>query len=211
MELQQCIQNRRSVRKYKEQEVPNELVCEILEMARLAPSAYNAQNWRFIIITEKNKKKEISEACFSQHWISEAPMLIVVCNFHKRLRDMHKDKGMLFSTQNCAIISSYIQLLAVERGLGTCWVGAFNPEELNRIIHSPILQVPADVKVEAVLTLGFPDDKKHEGHIRNEFNNFCYFDKWGSKDAKVEKAGITEKVKKKTGFFKDLFSIKVRE
>lgn len=211
MKLQQCIHDRRSVRKYQEKEVPNELVCEILEMARLAPSAYNAQNWRFIIITDKAKKKEISEACLSQHWISEAPVLIIVCNFHKKLKDMHKEKGMLFSTQNCAIISSYIQLLAVEKGLGTCWIGAFNPEEINQIIHSPILQVPQDVTVEAVLTLGFPADTKHTGHIRNEFSYFCYFDKWGSKDAKLEKTGIKEKVKEKTGFLKDLFSVKVRE
>lgn len=211
MELQQAIHERRSVRKYLPKEVPNELLCEILDVARLAPSAYNAQNWRFVIITDKAKKKEISDACMGQHWMTEAPVFIVVCNFHKKLRDMHKEKGKLFSTQNCAIISSYIQLLAAEKGLGTCWVGAFDNDELYRIIHHPALHVPEDVAVEAVLTLGWPDDVKYNAHVRNEFHDFCYFDKWGNKDLKIEKPAIAEKVKEKAGFLKDIFSLKVRE
>ncbi|MFH1065804.1 MAG: nitroreductase family protein, partial [Nanoarchaeota archaeon] len=148
MEIQECIHKRRSVRKYLNKEVSNETVSEILDIARLAPSAYNAQNWRFIIVTDKEKRKQISDCCSSQHWMTDAPVFIVVCNFHKKLNDMHKDKGMLFSTQDCAIIASYIQLLAVEKGLGTCWVGAFDNDELNKIIHNPVLNVPQEVKVE---------------------------------------------------------------
>lgn len=210
MDIQECIHKRRSVRKYLSKEVSNETVSEILDIARLAPSAYNAQNWRFIIVTDREKRKQIADCCSSQHWMTDAPVFIVVCNFHKKLNDMHKEKGMLFSTQDCAIVASYIQLLAVEKGLGTCWIGAFDNDELNRIIHNPALNVPQEVKVEAVLTLGFPDDSKHAAHIRNEAHDFCYFDKWESKDLKKPGFSLKRQVKDKTGFFKDLFSFKVQ-
>lgn len=139
-----------------------------------------------------------------------APVYIIVCNFGKKLVDMHKDKGKLFAVQDCAIIASYIQLLAVEKGLGTCWVGAFDAGKLDECAHGINSSLPSDAKPEIVLTLGFPDDSKHAGHVRNEFHDFCYFDKWGNKDVKKEKFDFKQQVKDKTGFFKELFSFKVQ-
>lgn len=177
MELKEAIEKRRSIRHYEEKEAPLHVIGEILETARLAPSAGNAQNWRFIITMEKRKKLEIAEACLNQRWMAEASALIAVCNASKKLTSLYKEAGKRFSVQNCAIISSYIQLLAVEKGLGTCWVGAFDEGKLHHI-----LGLPDDVSVEAVIAMGYPDEEKHP-HVRNEFADLCYFEKWGGKEA----------------------------
>lgn len=209
MELQKAIHSRRSVRKYEKKAVQMDAVAGILDIARYAPSSANSQNWRFIIITDAAKKKEIAEFCYHQHWMSEAPVMILVCNYHKQLVDKYGNMGKMTSTQNCAIISSYIQLLAAEKGLGTCWIGAFEPDELNRIIHSPALHIPSETKVEAILTLGWPADAKHQGHIRNEYHDFCYFEKWGSKDSpQKKKATVSEKAKSGIESVKSLFKPK---
>ncbi|MFA5887543.1 MAG: nitroreductase family protein [Candidatus Nanoarchaeia archaeon] len=207
---EQCIEERKSIRKYLDKDVPHSTVNEILNTARLAPSAYNSQNWRFAIARGKSKRHEIADICSNQHWMTGAPVHIIICNFGKKLIDMHKDKGKLFAVQDCAIIASYIQLLAVEKGLGTCWVGAFDAGKLDECAHGINSSLPSDAKPEIVLTLGFPDDTKHAGHIRNEFHDFCYFNKWGNKDVKKEKFDLKQQVKDKTGFFKELFSFKVQ-
>lgn len=189
MELKEAVMARRSIRKYKDKDVPLQLVAEILETARFAPSAGNAQNWRFVIVTDKKKKSEIVDACFNQHWMDSAPVLIIVCNASKKLTTLYKESGRMFSTQNCAIIASYMQLLAVEKGLGTCWVGAFDHDRLHRQLNAD-----DDASVEAVLTLGYPDEEK-PAHVRNDFVNFCYFDKWGNKQGPGLGFSVKESIK----------------
>ena len=83
MELQECITERRSVRKYADKEVPLPLIAEIMEHARLAPSAGNSQNWRFIIVLDREKRIKISEAA-NKPWMKEAPVHIAVCNYSKK-------------------------------------------------------------------------------------------------------------------------------
>lgn len=191
MELKEAVMARRSIRKYRQKDVPLQLVAEILETARFAPSAGNAQNWRLVIVTDKKQRNEIADICYSQHWMAGAPVFIAVCNAGKKLTTLYKEAGRMFSTQNCAIIASYIQLLAAEKGLGTCWVGAFDHEKLHRLLNAD-----DDVNVEAVLTLGYPDEEKHS-HVRNEFIDFCYFDKWGNKHG--HGPGFSVKAKAKSG------------
>ncbi|HII16205.1 MAG TPA: hypothetical protein HA362_07925 [Nanoarchaeota archaeon] len=200
MELHECIEKRRSIRHYLPKEVPLETLGEIMDHARLAPSAGNAQNWRFVIVTEPAIKKEVAEICYNQHWMTEAPVHIVLCNSHKKLTTLYKDTGKMFGIQDCAIIGAYIQLLAVDRGLGTCWVGAFDAEKLHGL-----LRIADDVKVEAVITLGWPDEVKHIGQIRNEFTDLCYFEKWGNKEARKEGFSLKEKVKSSSSLIKGLF------
>lgn len=173
MELQECITERRSVRAYKEREVPMHIVAEIMEHARLAPSAGNSQNWRFIIVTDREKIKKISEAA-NKPWMNDAPAHIAVCNYSKKLTSLYAESGRMFSIQNCAIIASYIQLLAVEKELGTCWVGAFDNEKVERM-----LQCPEDIRIEAIITMGYPAEEEAKQKIRNEFIDLCFFEQTG--------------------------------
>jgi nitroreductase len=173
MELQESITERRSVRKYADKEVPLHIIAEIMEHARLAPSAGNSQNWRFIIVLDREKRIKISEAA-NKPWMKEAPVHIAVCNYSKKLTSLYAESGKMFSIQDCAIIAAYMQLLAVEKGLGTCWVGAFDNEKVGNI-----LKCPDDIKIEAIITLGYPGEEDAKQKIRNDYIDLCFFEQTG--------------------------------
>lgn len=175
MELKEVIESRYSVRKFQDKEVSMDIIAKILSHARLAPSSGNTQCWKFIIIADKSKKADISKACLEQSWIASAPVLVVVCNQYSKVTSLYGKLGEIFSIQDCAIISSYIQLLAVDHGLGSCWIGAFDGNALKNT-----LQIPDDVNPDIVLALGYPADEEHS-RIRSEIEYLSYFDKWGNK------------------------------
>ncbi|MCY6957235.1 nitroreductase family protein [Clostridium brassicae] len=79
MSIKQCITMRRSIRKYKEDDIPDELIFDLLDCARLAPSACNSQPWRFKIVKDKKTKQTLSKISFNQKHISEAPVVLVCC------------------------------------------------------------------------------------------------------------------------------------
>lgn len=191
MELKDALAGRRSVRKYKDKKIPLNEIAEILEYARLAPSAGNTQNWRFIIVTDANKKKKIAEASLSQHWMTTAPMLLVVCNNYSRLKELYGDNGRMFSIQNCAAIASHIMLLAKEKGLDTCWVGCFEPGALQKI-----LDIPEHIDPEIVLCIGYSDEAKLGSHMRNEVEDMLFFEEWGNKVYEEKKPSLKERLKK---------------
>ncbi|MFH1638002.1 MAG: nitroreductase family protein [Candidatus Woesearchaeota archaeon] len=190
MELKDAMQKRRSIRHYSPKKLDIKDVGEILDLARLAPSAGNLQNWQFVIVTDPKKQKAISDACMDQHWVSEAPMLIVVCNQFEKVSMLYDNLGKMFSVQNCAIIATYIMLLAAEKGFGTCWVGAFDNNKV-----AEILKMPEEVDPQIILTLGYPDEVKTTEHEREEIRELCYFDEWGERE--MEEEGLLDKVKKK--------------
>lgn len=181
MELKQAIMSRYSTRKFLEKEVSTEMLAKIFEFARLAPSSGNTQCWKFIIVTDKDKKEKIAKACLDQVWVASAPVLVVVCNQYSKVISLYGKLGDVFSVQDCAIISSYIQLLAVDHGLGSCWVGAFDGETVRNI-----LQIPDDVNPDVILALGYPAEENYTRN-RSEIEYLSFFEKWGSKTNPLEK------------------------
>ncbi len=181
MELKQAISARYSVRKFLDKEVPIDLIAKILEVARFAPSSGNTQCWKFILVQDKNKKASIANACLEQSWIASAPLLIVVCNQHSKATSLYGKLGKMFSIQDCAIISSYLQLLAVDNGLGSCWIGAFDNEAVQNI-----LQIPEDIDPEIILALGYPAEEMPQRN-RSEIEYLTFFEKWGGKTNPLEK------------------------
>lgn len=190
MELLQSIKSRRSIRKYSKKQLPTHVVAEILEKAKLAPSAGNSQNWKFIIVTDPKKKKDLSNICSKQLWMTTAPVLLIICNDHRKLSDLYGKTGKMFSIQDCAIIASYIQLLATDKGLATCWVGSFDPDEVQKE-----LEIPDEIDPEIILTLGYSDEVKLEEHQRNELEDIVFFDKWGKRTGEVWKQPLSEKLR----------------
>ena len=89
---------------------------------------------------------------------------------------MYGDLGRMFSIQDCAIFASYLMLLATEKGLGCCWVVAFDSEAVRRI-----LEIPESIDPEMILTLGYSDDRKIEEPVRFELPEIVFFDKWNNK------------------------------
>ena len=79
MELFEAIKNRRSIRSYKKQELTQETINQLIDAARAAPSAGNAQSWAFVVATEQKTKEALAAAAFGQKWLEEASVVFVVC------------------------------------------------------------------------------------------------------------------------------------
>lgn len=133
--------DRRSIRTYKREHIPKDKLEKLLETARLAPSAANRQNWKFIVIENEQIKNQLISACNNQAFVGTASHVIAGIG----------DPTQKWHQVDLAIALEHIVLEAVELGLGTCWIGAFNEEDVKKI-----LKIPQDRKVVALLTVGVP-------------------------------------------------------
>ena len=153
MTVMEAIQSRRSVRKYKPDPVPDEVLGRVLEAARLAPSGKNLQPWRFIVVRDLEIRKKLAKASAGQTFMAEAPVIIAACGFPE---DCYARMGRYMKSWpvDVTIALEHLILQAQADGLGTCWIGAFEEEEVK-----DILGVPAEVKVLALTPLGWPDER----------------------------------------------------
>jgi nitroreductase len=190
MELDFCILSRRTCRDYKNKPVSMGKIGEILEISRYAPSAGNLQNWRFIVVTDKNKREKLSDISAEQCWMADAPVHIVICNQKKEVEKEYGKKGKeLYSIQNCAIVATHIILKAQDLGLATAFIGAFDDYELQKY-----LDIPDDITPEAIITIGYPN-KIDDEQIRDPIKVLTFFEKWGKKNTKQEVWPITKQTK----------------
>jgi len=180
MDTKDAILGRRSIRRYSDQEVPLDLVGEILELAKHAPSSGNLQNWKFVIVTKRDVKEKLAEACLEQYWMVEAPIHIVVCNDYDKVKEHYGKMGRMFSIQNCAAVSYAIMLAAHEKGLGSCWVGGFDPDAVQRE-----LGIPDNMDPEIIIPIGYSNDKKADS-IREDLHYLTFVDSWGNREKKFE-------------------------
>jgi len=135
------IKDRRSIRTYKGERIPKDKLEKLLETARLAPSAANRQNWKFIVVENEQIKNQLVTACNNQAFVGTTSHIIAGIG----------DPAQKWHQVDLAIALEHIVLEAVELGLGTCWIGAFNEEEVKKI-----LKIPQDRKVVGLLTVGIP-------------------------------------------------------
>ena len=152
MDLMDVIKKRKSVRKYKPDPVPQEDIEYILEAARLAPSWANTQCWHFIVVTDEDTRREIAKD--SMPWCTRAPVLIVTC------ADPEKPgyKGDIANyLVDIGITVEHLILAATERGLGTCWIGGLNEEPIRKL-----LGIPGNLRVVAMVTVGYPNHEPHD-------------------------------------------------
>ncbi|GAI82170.1 unnamed protein product [marine sediment metagenome] len=152
MKVLEVIQKRRSVRKYKEDPIPEKDLMRVLEAARLAPSGKNFQPWKFIIVKDKALKEKLAQASAGQFFMAEAPIIIVGCGFPDNCY-AHMGRYMKSWSVDVTIALEHLMLQAQEEGLGTCWIGSFEEEEVKAILN-----IPENVKVLALTPLGYPDE-----------------------------------------------------
>jgi len=150
MDVMKAIQSRRSIRAYNTREVEEEKLMRILESARLSPSAGNRQERRFIIIKEAKTRKLLCEAARNQAFVAEAPVVIAACSVET---EYVMSCGQMAYPIDTAIAVDHMTLQAVEEGLGTCWIGAFDEKKVKEILH-----IPDNVRVVALLPLRYPSD-----------------------------------------------------
>lgn len=173
MNVLDCIKTRRSIRKYKDKQVPWDDIVNILQAGRMAPSAGNILNWKFIVVKDDGKRKAIAEACSQQWWMEQAPIHIVVVAEPEKCERFYGARGRRFYTlQNVAAAVENMLLAANSLGLGSCWVGAFDEDALRTI-----LILPEQVDVHAVITIGYADEKP-QLPPRPRIEHVIYFEKW---------------------------------
>jgi nitroreductase len=151
MEFSDLIQKRYSVRAYKSDEVEEEKLQRILEAARLAPTAANRQSFQILVIRTRGREEEL-QMVYPRPWFVQAPLLICACGLPEG-NWIRKD-GKNYNDVDVAIVMDHLILAAANEGLGTCWIGAFNPEKAREIF-----QLPDDVEPVVLTPLGYPDDQ----------------------------------------------------
>ncbi len=152
MNFEELVKTRRSIRKFLSKEVSDELIMKLLEAARWAPSGGNCQPWHFFVIKSKATLGQISEKVYKGEWITQAPVIIVVCAKPSQSALRYgKRGGELYCIQDTAAAIQNILLCAKSIGLGTCWIGAF-----NETICSEVLGLGDDLRPVAMIPVGYP-------------------------------------------------------
>ncbi len=153
MECMEAIKGRRSVRKFKDRAVANELIEELLSAAQMAPSAGNLQARDFVVVLNKTTKQKLTKAALGQSFIEQAPVVIVFVANTERSSRIYKSRGELYATQDATASVQNLLLAAHACGLATCWVGAFDESAV-----SEILGLPKKTRPVAIIPLGYADE-----------------------------------------------------
>jgi nitroreductase len=152
MDVLEAVRGRRSIRAFKDKDVPEETVERLIEAAQWAPSAGNIQPWEFVIVRKPETKRLLAEAALQQFFIDEAPVVIVVCADENRSFEGYGARGKtLYCLQDTAAAIQNMLLSAYSLGLGACWIGAFKEEEAKEI-----LRAPAGIRPVAIIPVGHP-------------------------------------------------------
>ena len=173
MELTTAIESRRSIRRFKFASVKKEDLYYIVQLALCAPSAGNLQDYQFIVCTNKDMIQELPAMCMDQAWIDTAPAVIVVCSQPQEQNKWYGPAGDVFARQGASAAVQNILLSAHDLGLGACWIGGFDNDQVSHLFG-----VPEDVRIEAIIPIGYPDEEPEE-IIKKEFVSTMFFDKYG--------------------------------
>jgi len=173
MDVFDAISQRCSVRSYLNKPVEDEKLRSVLEAARLAPSARNLQEWRFVVVTDRTTREKLMAAAMNQKFVGEAPVVIAACAVNT---ENLMPCGQYSYPIDIAIAVDHMTLMAVELGLGTCWIGAFKEDEVKEI-----LDIPEQVRVVTLLTLGYPATKAPAGKNRLPLEEIAFREKSGQK------------------------------
>jgi nitroreductase len=151
MDFSELIKKRYSVRAYKPDLVEDDKLQQVLDAARLAPSAANRQPFQLIVIHTAGREAELRRI-YHQSWLSQAPLVICICGLPERAW-VRRD-GQNYHYVDAAIAMDHLILAATSLGLGTCWVAAFDVDATREV-----LGLPDDVEPVAFTPLGYPADQ----------------------------------------------------
>lgn len=151
MNFLELAQARYSTRAYKPDEISVDKLAQVLEAARLAPTAANRQPFQLIIIHTENRREDLARIYY-RPWFTQAPLVIGVCAVMDKAWVRREDQEN-YGKIDAAIVMDHLTLAATEAGLGTCWVGAFSPQNAREV-----LGLPDNVAPVAFTPLGYPAD-----------------------------------------------------
>ncbi len=162
------IKKRTSVRSFTERPVQKEEVEKLLRAANSAPSAGNLQAYEILVIKEDPLKESLAEDAHGQKFIEQSPVIFAFLQDAARSMEKYGDRGEFYSIQDGTIAASYLQLAAVELGLGSCWVGAFNQEKVKEDLGT-------DKKPLALITVGYPAKSGSGDSPRRELDDLVTY------------------------------------
>jgi nitroreductase len=170
MELYETVRTRKSVRRFADAPVPEDVLTRVLEAARLAPSAKNLQEWRFVVAREPATRRKLASAASGQTFVGEAPVVIALCaeTNHRRMRC-----GLESYPIDVAIAGDHLTLAAAAEGLGTCWIGSFDSNRVRQI-----LGIPEDIVVVQLMPLGYPEDPSPVEKSRLPMSDIVHYEHW---------------------------------
>ena len=150
MDVLEAIKIRRSVRAFSDKPIGAGSYERLLEALRYAPSACNLQPWRFVLVEDKELRRQVAQGCNGQSWVASAPLIVVGCGMPEKA--YRKMAGYYNSVDvDVAIALDHLSLAAAAEGLGTCWIGAFSEESIKAT-----LGIGAEAKVVAMMPVGHP-------------------------------------------------------
>ena len=169
MEAYEAIITRRSIRKYTNQQVNDELIHKILLAGMLAPSAHDHRPWQFIVITAKEKLLAIPRFHPYAEMLKQAPLAIVICG------DKKFEKSLEYILLDCAAATENMLVAAHALGLGSVWLAVYPRQERIRGI-TDLLQLPDSIVPVAMIALGYPAEQKTAS---DRFNpDRLHFNQW---------------------------------
>jgi nitroreductase len=151
MEFSELIRKRYSVRAYKPDAVEDEKLNQVLEAARLAPTAANRQPFQIIVVHTEGRREELGRI-YQREWFTQAPLIMCACGV-SRLGWVREDMRRYLDV-DVAIVMDHLILAAADLGLGTCWIAAFNAEAAREV-----LQIPDEIEPLIFTPLGYPADE----------------------------------------------------
>ena len=162
MDVRECILKRRSIRKFKDQSISDEVIKDLLECAMAAPSARNKQPWEFYVISNEELLTKVKK--IGRYSNFNSPCVIIVCG--NRERTLSKKEND-FYIQDCSAAIENILLRATSLGLGTVWCG-ISPMEMPYKNAKETLNLPDYIEPLGMIHIGYPDEVKEERTQYNE-------------------------------------------
>lgn len=177
MSFLQLVQSRRSVRRFLDKPVDRTLILQCVEAARLAPSAENVQPWRFLILDDPQVRQKFCDENFTglyrvSKWAAKAPVLVALLAEKDLLANRigKQVTGIHYYLIDMGIGGEHFVLQAAELGLGTCWIGWFDPDKAKKSLNLPKKYQPV-----ALLALGYPADGAVRPLKRKAQADICRF------------------------------------
>ena len=163
MNFYDLARERYSVRAYKDTPIPQDILDTILETGRVAPTAHNSQPQMIYIARRREVLDKLASVC---RCTFGAPLILVVGYDKDRQRLSKLNPGLTFAETDTAIVCTHMMMQAADLGIGTCWVGMFNREQVSQV-----LGLPENIVVTALLPMGYPAEDAQPLHLHGEFRD----------------------------------------
>lgn len=171
-EFFEFLSGRASIRNYRDETPGDEALAYILSCASTAPSAGNLESWDVVIVSDPERRAALAEAALDQAHVREAPVVLVVSANYVRAISRYGDRGILYALCDATIACTYMMLAAHALGLGSCWTGTFDDEDVRTV-----LDLPAHIRPVCILAVG-PGEQTSGMTPRLPVEEHVHVDSW---------------------------------